>query len=132
MNERQVADVHDPTAHPCPRCDMPRDTWPDDDAGGHVKDGLVYCCTGCRDDTRCTCSHFGRAHPPPAHLLGAASEADVTGPIEDHAPTAEQIRYDKASGDYLNELRRERTVIEPEDYFDPNVVKGVGPTAAPD
>ncbi|MEX2225333.1 MAG: hypothetical protein WEB52_02650 [Dehalococcoidia bacterium] len=115
MNQRERADVlNDPTVEACPRCGMPRDQWPDDSAGGAAKDGATYCCKGCMDDTGCTCS-------------GNRTE-DAAG----RPPTEGDIRYDKASGDFLNEHRKENKTIEPDDYADPNVAKTAGPTQGVD
>jgi hypothetical protein len=112
MNERQRADVlNDPTIEACPRCGMARDVWPDDSAGGAVKDGITYCCKGCAEDTGCTCT--GNRTQEPAG----------------RAPTADEIRYDKASGDFLNRHRVENKTIEAHEYGDSNVEKSTGPTA---
>jgi hypothetical protein len=133
VNEQRVADLlTDASAGACPRCGASRSSWPDDAYGGFVADSAVYCCAGCRDGTGCTCTHFGRRALEHAKVDAALAESASAADIIDRAPTAEEIRYDPASAEFLNELRKEHTVFEPEDYRDPNVMKGVGPTAAPD
>lgn len=114
MSEDSQEILHDPTIEGCPRCGMPRDTWPDDSAGGAVNNGVTYCCKGCANDTGCTCS-------------GNRTEEPAGRP-----PTKEDIRDDAASGAFLNEHRRENKTIEPEEYGDRNVAKTAGPTRGPD
>ena len=115
MNETERNDVlTDRTIEACPRCGMPRDEWPDDSAGGAVKDGQIYCCKGDAENTGCTCT--GNRSEEPA---GRPSASGVAG-------------EDQASGDFLEAHRKENKTIEPDEYGDPNVAKKSGPTAGVD
>jgi hypothetical protein len=100
MNERQRADVlNDPTIEECPRCRMPRDTWPDDSGGGALKDGVTYCCKGCADDTGCTCRGNRTQEPAgqrPAYQDTAPTLNPAT-PTTGQAPSAAQP--DRAASD---------------------------------
>jgi hypothetical protein len=114
MNQRERADVlNDPTLDACPRCGMPRDLWPDDSAGGSVKDGLTYCCKGDADNTGCTCT-------------GNRTEESAG------RPESGTERYDEASRDFLKAHQRENKTIEPEEYGDPMVEKKSTPTQGVD
>jgi len=37
----------------CSRCDMDKSEWSEE--AGYQKDGEIYCCSGCADDTGCLC-----------------------------------------------------------------------------
>ena len=118
MSDHTIDDIrNDPGVYNalCPYCGAPRNLWPDDDKGGFQKGDLVYCTEGCRDGTGCTSDHFGKGHP-----------------WQHEAPSAEEIRYDRASAAFLDEHRKENKTIEPAEYGDPDVAKTAGPTQGVD
>jgi hypothetical protein len=105
---------------------MPRDAWPDDGEGGFLKDGVAHCCRGCAEGTGCTCARelsdeLGDAvtderteqRPTGRKLAPAAAGRAREG---DRAPTEEEIRADRASGDFVQSLQKETKTVEPEDY----------------
>ncbi len=77
----------------CPACGMPRQAWPD---AGVAKDGVTFCCQGCANGTACT-------------VLRADAESTS-------APTQDEIRRDRASGDFVQSLQKERKTVSTEDY----------------
>lgn len=86
--------------HTCPACSMPRTTWPDD---GVKKDGVAFCCQGCADGGICTVMR---------------ADGDDTPALTD-----EEIRSDRASGDFVQSLQRERKTVSIEDYGTDAVTK---------
>lgn len=96
-------------ARDCPNCGMPREDWPDDAAGGFVKDGAVYCCRGCLEGPGCTCKRYvdtGR-----------------------RAPTQAELRHDADSGEFVQSLQHQTDHIDAEDYGT-DVTKGKPPGAS--
>ena len=77
----------------CSACGMARETWPDN---GVTKDGAAFCCQGCASGDGCT-------------VLRAD---DNSSP----APTQDEIRSDRASGDFVRALQHERKTVSTEDY----------------
>ena len=39
----------------CPRCGMEQRLWQGNNGQGVTKEGQLYCCTGCANNTGCTC-----------------------------------------------------------------------------
>lgn len=97
----------------CPNCGMEREDWPDDGAGGYLKDGEKYCCRGCGDGTGCTC-------------VAAPAETEY------RSPTKEEIRDDPASGEFVQSLQKETKHIKPEDYGDERIEKRSTAGSGPD
>jgi hypothetical protein len=95
-----------PKAGGCPGCGMPREDWPKVAGAGYAKDGVVYCCEGCADGSGCTCRQY-----------------IVAGKL---APTAEELRADPASGEFIQSLRHQTDHIGAEDYGT-DVTKGKPP-----
>jgi hypothetical protein len=112
----------------CPNCGMTRDMWPDDGDGGYLKDGVAYCCRGCGEGTGCTCSRElseemekavdGERHEQrPRMASGAASTPQQkAGDAPERAPTHEEIRDDRASGDFVRSLQKDTKRVTPADY----------------
>lgn len=96
----------------CPNCHMPRHEWPDESDGGYAFDGNTYCCRGCAEGPGCTCLE---------HRIAGKT-----------APTKDEIREDKPSGDFVQSLQREHKQIEPGDYGTPAVTRGAPRDAGPD
>jgi hypothetical protein len=93
----------------CPACGLPREDWPDDGAGGYSKDGVIYCCHGCADGPGCTCRRYITTDEPP--------------------PTAEELREDAASGQFVRSLRHQTEHIRPE-HYGTDITKGKPPASS--
>jgi hypothetical protein len=89
----------------CPGCGLPREDWPDD-AGGYRKDAITYCCRGCVEGPGCTCRRYIATDEP--------------------APTAEELREDAASAEFVRSLRHQTEHIGPE-HYGTDVTKGKPP-----
>jgi hypothetical protein len=87
-------------ARDCPGCGMPREDWPDGDPGGFAKGDAVYCCRGCAEGSGCTCD-------------GGQIDSGQ------RAPTKDELRDDRASGDFVQSLQRETKTVDDDDYGTP-------------
>lgn len=49
----------------CAQCEITRKGWGDNSGRGFEKEGRVYCCEGCSEETGCTCQALAGAEPQP-------------------------------------------------------------------
>lgn len=92
----------------CPACGLARQVWPD---AGMTKGGVAFCCQGCANGAVC------------------AIRADAKST---RAPTKDEIRSDRASGDFVQSLQKERKTVSIEDYGTEAITKAPPVTGGAD